>query len=68
MDTYTDSSESDGRSDNEGGHSLQGCSQYKTSINIIMHRFADIFVCFIICIDVPMLIPEFSEEAKKSSQ
>ena len=49
MDTYTDSSESDGRSDNEEGHSSQGCLQYKTSINIIMHWFADIFVCFIIC-------------------
>ena len=49
MDTYTDSSESGGRSDNERGQSLQGFSQYKTSINIIMHRFADIFVHFIIC-------------------
>ena len=35
MDTYTDSSETDGRSDNEGGHSLQGYSQYN-----ILHNFA----------------------------
>ena len=37
MDTYTDSSESNGSSDNEGGHSLEGYSQSKTSVNIIMH-------------------------------
>ena len=49
MDTYTDSSESDGSSDNEVGHSLEGYSQSKTSVNIIIHRFANIFVCFIIC-------------------
>ena len=35
MDSYTDSSESDGRSDNEGGHSLQGYSKYN-----IVHNFA----------------------------
>ena len=35
MDTYTDSSESDGRSDNKGGDSLQGYSQYN-----ILHNFA----------------------------
>ena len=38
MDTNTDSSESDGRSDNEGGHSLQGYSQYN-----ILHNF--VLIC-----------------------
>ena len=48
MDTNTDSSESDGRSDNKGGHLLQGYSQY-ILYYIILYWFADIFLRFIIC-------------------
>ena len=40
MDIYSDSSEWDGRSDNEEGHSLQGYSQY---IKLLSTYYASIY-------------------------